>query len=104
MSTDFRYSDNAQKLDDDLVAELTAHRDAKTAEEMEAKTERDIVRAGGLEQIAGGTPLDQVKAIIEKKKKRPAATLLKEHEAGKKMAEMASRGSRAVDNFLGTKG
>lgn len=103
MTTDFRYNDRAQKLDDDLVAELVAHRDAKTAEEMEAKTERDIVRAGGLEQIAGGTPLDQVKAIIEKKK-RPAATLLKEHEAGKKMAEMASRGSRAVDNFLGTKG
>lgn len=101
--TDFRYSANSQQLDKDLLDELTEHREAKLATEHEAQTERDIIRAGGIDEIAKATPLEQVKAIIEKKKKSPEL-LLKEHAVGKKVAEMAAHSRRAVDDFLGIKG
>jgi hypothetical protein len=99
---EFRYSKNARELDDALVTELTQHR-AEAAER--AEDEKQANEYCGLDHIAkGGTPLDQVKAIIESKKAKPAKKMLEEHAVGKKMAEMLVRGPGLIDTFLGSKG
>jgi hypothetical protein len=103
MKDDHRYLEAAHRFDDELVADLTAHveEQGQRAEEKRSSTEEE--RRGGLDAVVKGTPLDQVKAIIEKKK-RPSEQLLKEHEVGKKMAGMSVRGIRTVEGFLGSKG
>lgn len=84
---EYRYLNHAYSFDDNLVAELKEHRDSVTLSEEEKRAERETARRGGLDAIVGGTPLDQVKAIIEKKKVSPAQ-LLKEYEVGEKMKAM----------------
>ena len=101
--TEHRYLNNAHSFDDGLVAELKEHKEQSALLHEEKRAEREAAEAGGLDAIAAGTPLDKVKAIIEKKK-TPAVQVLKEHEAGKKMASMATRGPRAVYAFLDNKG
>lgn len=100
--TEHRYLNNAHSFDDGLVAELKEHKEQSALLHEEKRAEREAAEAGGLDAIAAGTPLDKVKAIIEKK--TSAAQVLKEHEAGKKMASMATRGPRAVYAFLDNKG
>lgn len=101
--TEHRYLNNAYSFDDALAADLKEHKAQAALLHEEKRAEREAAEAGGLDQIIEGTPLDKVKAIIEKKK-HPAEHVLKKHEAGKKMASMATRGPRAVDAFLSNKG
>jgi hypothetical protein len=100
---DFRYDDSARRFDEELTEEIMSSRKAAEAKEEERRASLKAERRGGLDAIADGTPLDQVKAVIEAKK-RPAAVVLKEHEVGKKMAAMIGDREAAVDRFLGTKG
>ncbi len=99
---DHRYSENARQLEDDIVSELTTHQQERSMEAEEKQAARLASAGGGLDAIAAGTPLDRVKAIIEKK--HTPGHELKKHEAGKKMASMSVRGMRAIEQFLGTKG
>jgi len=85
--TEHRYLNHAYSFDDSLAAELKEHRDASVIAQEEKRAEREAARKGGLDAIVGGTPLDQVKAIIEKKKVSPTQ-LLKEYEVGEKMKAM----------------
>jgi len=90
--TDYRYSAHAQQLNDELIAELSAHRSERETLAEEKQASHEVATKGGLEAIAKGTPLDVVKAVIEKKK-RPVDQVLKEHEVGKKMASKLPGGS-----------
>lgn len=96
--TEHRYLNHAYSFDDSLVAELKEHRDTSVIAQEEKRAEREAARAGGLDAIVAGTPLDQVKAIIEKKKISPTR-LLREYEVGEKMRAMRSA-PRALDIAL----
>lgn len=101
--TEHRYLNNAYSFDDALTAELKEHKQESALLYEEKRAEREAAEAGGLDAIVAGTPLDKVKAIIEKKK-QPTSHVLKEHETAHKMASMAMRGPRAVNAFLVNKG
>ena len=101
--TEHRYLDHAYSFDDALAAELKEHKTQSALLQEEKRAEREAHEAGGLDAIIEGTPLDKVKAIIEKKR-QPSVHVLKQHETAKKMASMATRGPRVVDAFLDNKG
>lgn len=100
---EFRYDSKARQFDDELAEDILASRKLAESREEERLASLKAERKGGLDAIIDGTPLDQVKAVIEAKK-RPAAIVLKEHEVGKKMAAMIGDREAALDRFLGTKG
>ncbi len=86
--TEYRYLNHAYSFDDSLAAELKEHRDTSVIAQEEKRAEREAAREGGLDAIiVGGTQLDQIRALIEKKKTSPAR-LLKEYEVGEKMKAM----------------
>lgn len=97
--TDFRYAENAQKLEEELLTELTEHSKERGALESEKQSATEDRRSGGLDRIAKGeTPLDAVRSIIESQKKSPQ--IMREHGVSKKLAQMARRGRDTVEQFL----
>lgn len=92
--SDFRYSDTARRLDDELVEEFKAAGGKK-----EPEPTHDGEHA--LDRIAKGkTPLDEVKALIDATTHKSAADEIREHGVRQKLAAIKSRGPEAVDSFL----
>ncbi len=90
--TEFRYSDTARKLDDSIVE------DAKTSQ----KGEGDVVETkedSGLSRI-GKTALDELHGIQAARQAKTAEQEVAEHRIREKLAEIKSRGQRAVEDFL----
>lgn len=100
--TEHRYIENARQLDDDLVDELTTHRQERAVVDEEKQATYEASQSGGLDAIIEGTPMDVVQALINKEK-HMVDHELKMHVAKKKMASMLGRGTHAVETFLRTK-
>lgn len=95
---EFRYNDHAQVLEEELVNELTEHREAREADE--AIRAESAQKESGMDFVAGGrSPREVVEEIIRGKREH-ASESIREHEVGKKLAEMALAGRRSVDEFL----
>jgi hypothetical protein len=97
---EFRYNDHAQALEDALVTELTEHRDERAANEEAAAQLEAASKESGMDFVAGGRSPREVVEDIVRGKREQAEEMIREHEVGKKMAEMALAGRRSVDAFL----
>lgn len=95
---EFRYNDHAQALEAALITELTEHRDERMANE-EAQAEASA-KESGMDFVAGGRSPREVVEEIVRGKREQAEEKIREHEVGKKMAEMVLAGRRSVDTFL----
>lgn len=94
--TDFRYNAKARDLEDSLLEELEAHAAEKAAEDAASHHPQP----SGLKRIADGkTPLEEVKAIIEAKRKT-AAEVLRDHVIKGELVKRANKGRVLVEGFL----
>jgi hypothetical protein len=92
--SDFRYNEKARQLDDALDADAAEYVAEKAA--MKAKPEAE----SGIQRIAkGGTPLDEVRALIESGKQK-AAQDLREHAVKQKLAALKAQPYVDVDEFI----
>lgn len=96
---EFRYDNTARTFDEQLVEDMKEHRKEAEAHKEEREAAKAEARKGGLDAIIEGTPLEQVRRVIDAKK-RPAEAVLREHEVGKKMAAMAAERGSSLDRFL----
>lgn len=94
----YRYNEHRHKLDEDLMNDL---REASVEAEAKVAASGRDVEPGSLDNVINGTPLDQVRAVIERKK-RPAEIALRNHAIGQKMAGMVAERGRRIDAFFNT--
>ena len=98
---DHRYMDDAHAFDESLVEILSEAARESAVKEAEAESARKDKAGGGLQRIAEGrTPLDEVKAILEKQQGKTAAQEIREYEVRRELRKVASRPKDIVDGFL----
>lgn len=91
----FRYNEQAYRLDEALEEVLDTHQSAEEPVKQAAETEGE----SGLKRIKE-RPVDVVRSIIEKKKKKTAAELILEHDVREALRESVGKQASELDSFL----
>lgn len=99
---EWKYNAVAREFDDQLVEAMNENDRDSATKEAEDYTKR---RGGGLQQIVDKpTPLEEVKALIEKKHLKTASQEVLEYNVRNELVKRASKGKRMVDAFLESSG
>lgn len=99
--SNFRYNENAQALEEDLVDILEEASRESAVKEAEEQSAKKAKASGGLDRILSGrTPVDEVKAILEEQGIKSAEQEILEHDVRRGLRKVARKNQDRVENFI----